>query len=197
MQWMIAARLTGQLLAAATLCAAPLCAQDVGADGLLREEVPMATAPQIEAAIVPERTLNCQLRRATNIDPARQQDEADIIYEGHYPLTLTLPSVQTPEVAGPGTSRPDRSPSRAYRVTADPNGIFAQFPATGFDRTADYWPAHVELAQTIMDKAFQYIILAAVPDRTDIKSIFISRAADAVAIDLKWVFRGSCRLAGS
>lgn len=165
-------------------------------DGLATTQVPMNSfVPTIEPGPVPNRTLQCQLSRATNVDPSKEQKEEEIVYEGDYPLTIALPATSLPQVAGVGTGQPDQKPDAGYRVVADPNQLFRDFPPTGFDRVADYWPKHVELGQTVMGKAFQFIIVEEVPGQPGTTSIFISRAADAVSIDVKWLFRGECRLA--
>lgn len=164
-------------------------AQDISSADVPFDE----SAPKIAAGPVPSRVLHCELRRAMNIDPARQQREEDIVYQGHFPLTLTLPGTSVPNVAGVGTARPDVKPHAGYRVTSDPNKLFEQFPSGAMDRVADYWPAQVQIGETVMGKAFQFIILNAVPGEPGTMSIYVSRAADAVAIDLGWIFRGTCR----
>jgi hypothetical protein len=43
-----------------------------------------------------------------------------------------------------------------------------------------------------MNAAFQFIILNEIKDQPDRWSIFVSRAADAVTVDVGWIFRGTC-----
>lgn len=155
-------------------------------------EIPMnEAAPQVPAGPVPLRTLQCHVRHATNIDPTASQSEADILYSDEADFTLELGAAQVPLAMGLGTANAGETPPASYRITADPQKLFAM-SGPSFDRVADYWPKHVEVGKTIMGKAFSFILLDAVEGDPAHMTAFVSRAADAVAIDLGWVYRGRC-----
>lgn len=164
------------------------------ADQVERSEIPMnEAAPQVTAGPVPPRILQCHVRHATNIDPTANQSEADILYSDEADFTLELGAGQVPLAVGLGTANAGEAPPASYRITADPQKLFAM-AGPSFDRVADYWPKHVEVGKTIMGKAFSFILLDAVEGDPAHMTAFVSRAADAVAIDLGWVYRGRCEL---
>lgn len=167
------------------------------ADQVERSDIPMnEAAPQVPAGPVPLRTLQCHVRHATNIDPTANQSEAGILYSDEADFTLELGAAQVPLAAGLGTANAVETPPASYRIAADPQNLFAM-AGPSFDRVADYWPKHVEVGKTIMGKAFSFILLDAVEGDPTHMTAFVSRAADAVAIDLGWIYRGRCELGQS
>lgn len=178
------------LIALLSLCAPAIAS----AAQVEKSEIPMNEAvPQIPAGPVAARILHCHVRHATNIDPTKSQAEEDIIYSDAADFTLALGAAQLPLATGLGTAQPDTAPPANYHIVTDPQNLF-RMAGPRFDRVADYWPKHVEVGKTIMGKAFSFILLDQVPGDPARMTAFVSRAADAVAIDLGWVYRGACRI---
>ncbi|QGP80482.1 hypothetical protein [Sphingobium sp. CAP-1] len=178
------------LMALSPLMGSPSAAQS---DDVAKSDVPMNEyAPKVPEGPAPLRVLTCHVRHATNIDPTLNQAESDIIYSDEADFTLELGAGRVPLAVGIGTARSDETPPVSYRIAADPQHLFAMAGPT-LDRVADYWPKHVEVGKTIMGKAFSFILLDEVPGDPAHMTAFVSRAADAVAIDLGWTYRGLCK----
>jgi hypothetical protein len=150
-------------------------------------------APKVPTAQFGKRVLTCHVRHATNIDPSREQAESEIVYAESHDFTLELAPAKVPYAVGVGTERPGEAPAAGYRVVEDPGKLFEMAGHT-FDRMADYWPKHVEAGKTIMGKAFSYIVLDQDPADPTRMFAFVSRAMDAVALDLTWMHRGQCEI---
>lgn len=169
-------------------------APTVAAQELNKEDVPFNEgAPQVPDQDAPERTLLCTVHHATNIDPTKAQAESDIVYGQTSQFTLILGAGHIPKAVGVGTADPGAAPDPSYKIASDPQNLFAMAGPT-FDRVADYWPRHVEVGKTIMGKAFSFILLDALPDTPGAMSAFVSRAADAVTVDVSWIHRGTCTI---
>lgn len=171
-----------------------LAAVTANAQAIDQTDVPFdMAAPDVPAVTLGTRVLHCSVRHATNLDISKQQTDADIIYGDAHDFTITLAGGQIPYAVGTGTARSDIMPKAGYAISSDPQGLFSMGPA-GLDRVADYWPKHVEIGKTIMGKAFAFVLLDAVQGDPTRMNAFVSRAVDAVTIDVTWVHRGTCTI---
>lgn len=173
---------------------AALLSGAASAQSVERFETPVnENAPDVPQAMVGKRVLNCHVRRATNIDPSKEQAEADIVYAEAHDFTLELAAGQVPLATGVSTAHPDVAPPAQYRIASDPQQLF-QMAGSTLDRVADYWPKHVEVGKTVMGKAFSFVLLDQIAGDPTHMTAFVSRAADAVTIDLTWIHRGQCEI---
>ena len=144
----------------------------------------------------PDRTLDCTLGRATNLDPARNQTADEIRHEGAYRFSLFLPA--RPQHAGPPPD-PTADPEPvdpATRILSDPTGLAADMPQ-GFYRVADLWPQRVELVGRIAGSPLvRFVVISEIDLLAGTANLFMTRAADAASIDLGTVYQGACRISG-
>lgn len=146
---------------------------------------------QAGAAMLPDRTLQCTLGRALNLDPTRNQTLDEIRYEGAHSFTLFLPAA--PKHIGPPPD-PSADPGPvdpAARIVADPSGLAPAAPRK-FTRVADLWPARVEIATALEPPLTHIIIITEIDEAKGTANLFMTRAADAASLDLQNVYQGGC-----
>jgi hypothetical protein len=148
---------------------------------------------------LPDRTLDCVLGRATNIDPSKTQTTADIIYEGRHRFKLRLPPVLK-HVGPPPDPTDDPEPvDIRTRVLADPDGLMRN-AAPNFQRVVDLWPDRVEMIATTPEVSangmplLRLIVINPIDEPRGAASLFMTTAADAGSIDMGSVYQGSCKV---
>lgn len=157
-----------------------------------------APAPR-SAARLPDRTLDCVLGRARNIDPSKQQTVADVVYEGRYPLKLRLPSIPVRNGPPPDPAEDPEPVDPRTRIVSDPLGLMEKV-APAFHRVVDLWPERVEMiAQTPEVSAngiplLRLIIVNSIDQARGTAGLFMTTAADAGSLDINSVYQGTCRI---
>jgi hypothetical protein len=152
-----------------------------------------AVEPQTADAMLPNRKLDCVLRRATNIDTKKTQTIADVIYEGHHPFSLFLPAI--PARTGPPPEAIDAPEpvNPATKILLDPDGLTKNFP-NRFDRVVDYWPQRVEMTTTINDPLVNLIIISDFDQTSGTANLFMTQATDVATFDMQHIYQGICKV---
>lgn len=145
------------------------------------------------SGMLPARTLECSLGRATNLDPTRNQSLDEIRYEGAHLFSLHLPAIPKRQVPPPDPSEPPEPVNPATQITFDPAGL-AKDHNSGFDRVIDLWPERVEMARIINPPMTRLIIISDIDTANGNANLFMAQAADAASMDLDRVYQGSCRI---
>lgn len=160
----------------------------------------VSATPSVSAPVIlPDRTLECVLSRATNVDPSKQQTTADLIFEGRHRLALRLPAVPARRGALPDPSDPPEPVDKRTRILADPDGLMKTV-ASNFDRVVDLWPQRVEMVAKTSETSANGIPLMRlfVISPLDVSgtraSIFMTTAADAASIDVNAIYHGACKV---
>lgn len=141
--------------------------------------------------MLPARTLDCTLGRMTNVDPTREQTEADIVYEGRHRLVLHLPAIPARTAPPPDAIEAPEPVDPRTRIVEDPDGLTARFPRR-FDRVVDLWPERVEMTTTIDDPLVNLIIVNPIDAAKGTAMLFMTQATDVATFDLQRVYRGPC-----
>jgi hypothetical protein len=156
-------------------------------------QAPAASKPAAPPAMLPERTLECRLRRATNLDPSRDQEMAEIRFEGEHRFALFLPAVRAAERPGDlSTEIPDAGTADPrIRILADPGRLAEGMPAR-FGRAVDHWPVRVELSAEVRPGIFFLIILDPIDATLGKARLFMTYTNDTLVYDLSRVHIGVC-----
>jgi len=149
--------------------------------------------PPSAPAMLPDRLLRCSLGRATNLDPAKLQTTADVIYDGKHDFVLFLPAIPVRQGPPPDATDPPEPVDARTRILSDPDGLASSVPAR-FDRVVDYWPQRVELATTIADPLTNVIIVHDISAADGKATLFMTRARDAASPDLERVYQAPCSI---
>ena len=150
-------------------------------------------APAIPA-MLPDRMLECDLGRALNLDPTRNQQRSEVHYEGHHPFRLFLPGIAKRTAPPPDPADPAEPVDPRTKVAYDPDRLTDGVPAH-FDRVVDYWPSRVEMATTMPDGQFHFIVISDIDLANRTAILFMTQATDVANMDLKHVYSGQCRIA--
>jgi hypothetical protein len=157
---------------------------------------PAETGRAQASALLPERRLTCTVARATNVDLSRQQDRAELQFEGQHRLDLFLPAIAAP---APGkfdpaadAVAPDADPRT--RITADPDGLARELKGS-FERVADNWPVRVELSGEVGPRSFLLLILNPIDQAAGKADLFMTYTNDTLNYDVKRIYLGSCDVA--
>jgi hypothetical protein len=148
-----------------------------------------APAPKI----IPERLLQCTLKRMTNFDPSANQSAADITYEGRYPFALRLPERPVRTAPPPDITEAPEPVDPRTRVVADPAGLTKDFP-NQFNRVVDLWPERVEMTSVIDQPLVNMIIINPIDPAKGTATLFMTRAKDLNAYDSEHMYTGDCRI---
>jgi hypothetical protein len=154
----------------------------------------LAEVPSPTAAMLPERTLQCVLGRATNLDATKDQTTDDIVYEGRHPFTVFLPAIPVRTGPPPEAVDPAEPVDPRTRILADPDGLTREFPPH-FDRVVDYWPDRVEMTTVINDPLVNLIIIHPIDPAQGTASIFMTQATDVATFDMQHIYQGTCSVA--
>jgi len=146
---------------------------------------------KIQPDMLPDRTLECTLSRALNLDPTRNQSRDEIQYEGSYPFSLRLPAIPKRQTPPPDPTLPPEPVHPATGIVSDPLGL-ATDTAKAFDRVIDMWPFRVEMARAIDPTLSRIIIVSDIDPENGTANLFMARAADAASMDMNNIFIGGC-----
>jgi hypothetical protein len=151
----------------------------------------------------PERVLQCALRHATNVDPAKRQTQADIVYEGRFGLTLRLAAAAARPGPPPDPGDPPEPVDPRTAVLADPDHLMRPVhgdaaPLPAFSRVVDLWPRRVEMIAPVGGIAsnglpiVRLIIIDPIDDAAKTAGIYLTTASDAGSIDIGAIYSGRC-----
>lgn len=149
---------------------------------------PMASAA---ATLLPNRLLRCVLGRMTNLDPTRNQTDAEIVYEGKHPFELLLPAIAARTAPPPDAIDAPEPVDARTRIVADPDKLTDKFP-NRFDRVVDYWPKRVEMTTTINDPLVNLIVINPIDAQAGTAMLFMTQATDVATYDMEHLYRGKC-----
>jgi hypothetical protein len=150
-------------------------------------------APPPGAGRLPNRTLQCTLSRATNLDLKKHQTVDEIVLEGSHPFTLFLPAVPALQGPPPEAYEPALPVPPATRIVADPDRL-ARDGVRHFDRVVDKWPDRTELATTLGDGLIHLIIVHPIDVAGGTARLFMTTANQTMVYDLAHVYMGACRV---
>jgi hypothetical protein len=142
-------------------------------------------------AMLPDRLLDCTLRRITNFDPNRNQGPGDFTFEGRHRFKLFLPAIPVRTTEPPASTSPPEPVDPRTRIVADPDGLAREAPIR-FDRVVDYWPDRVEMTAPISNVAVKLIIVTPIDLQRKTADLFMANANDAVTWDHDRLYSGSC-----
>lgn len=160
---------------------------------------PVAATSPGDANLLPDRTLECVVGRATNIDPSKQQTTADIVYEGRHPLTLRLPPIARHTGEPPDPSDDPEPVDARTRVLADPDGLMRNV-ATDFQRVVDLWPERVEMIAKTPEMSanglplVRLVVINPIDEARGAANLFMTNAADAGSMDMDSIYQGNCKV---
>lgn len=147
----------------------------------------------LEGQRLPARTLECDLGRITNFDPAKNQSVSDYKYEGRYYLKIFLPPNAVSTAPPPEATQPPEPVDPRTRVISDPSGLLKE-SVSGFDRVVDLWPQRVEMTAPISNIAVNLIVIDQIDERRKTAGLFLTKANDAVTFDHDNLYSGMCRV---
>lgn len=150
-----------------------------------------APAPGAKPVLLPDRQLVCTLGRMTNLDPTRQQTNADIVYEGSHRFVLFLPRIAKRTGPPPDATDPPEPVDPRTKILADPDGLASGFP-NRFDRVVDLWPERVEMTTAIADPLVNLIVVSEIDQAAGTATLFMTRATDVATFDMSKLYRGTC-----
>jgi hypothetical protein len=166
---------------------------------LLAFAIATASAPAIASgqtasvAMLPDRTLDCTLGRALNLDPSRNQSRDEIRYEGAYSFSVFLPSIPQRQSQPPDPTEMPEPVNPATRILADPAGL-ASDQNSAFNRVVDMWPERVEMARTINPALSRLIIVSDIDAANGSANLFMAEATDAASMNMEKIFLGRCQV---
>lgn len=143
-------------------------------------------------AMLPARSLTCDLGHATNVNLAREQTAEELRFDAYHRVSLFLPAIpvrttEPPDPAYPPTEKVDKR----TRITADPDRIAADIIAP-FNRVVDLWPARVEMTAPIPANKVKLLIVSNYDETTRKAQLFMTNAADMATWDMDKIFAGYC-----
>jgi hypothetical protein len=153
----------------------------------------IASGQATPVTMLPDRTLDCKLGRALNLDPTRNQSLDEIRYEGAYPFSLRLPSIPVRQSRPPDPTDAPEPVDPATRILADPAGL-ANDQNSAFNRVIDMWPDRVEMARAINPTLSRLIIVSDIDTANGTTNLFMAEATDAASMDMGKVFQGRCHV---
>lgn len=153
---------------------------------------PVAARPAAPA-MLPDRTLDCTLRRIANFDPSREQKPSEYVLEGAHRVRLFLPSIPVRTAPPPESTEPAEPVDPRTRVLLDPDAVTGDV-ARAFDRVVDDWPRRVEMTRPVTDVAVNLVILDQIDAARGTANMFVTVANDAVTYDQQKLFVGPCRV---
>jgi hypothetical protein len=146
------------------------------------------TAP----AMLPARSLTCDLGHATNVDTSRQQSDDELVFDARHQLGLFLPAIPVRTSEPPDPAYPVSEPVNKHtRITRDPDKITADIIAP-FNRVVDYWPDRVEMTAPIGLKKYKLLIVSGYDANTHRAKLFMTNAVDLSTWDMGKIFAGYC-----
>ncbi|WP_225010298.1 MULTISPECIES: hypothetical protein [Novosphingobium] len=148
-------------------------------------------AATAEPARLPDRTLNCRLGHATNLDPLKQQDRNEITFDSYHALSLRLPPIAARTTPPPDATEPAEPIDRRTRILSDPDGLTAGTLGT-FERVIDLWPERVELTLPMDGGVSKLMILSDYDPATQTAQMFMTNATDLATFDFKQTYLGPC-----
>ena len=142
-------------------------------------------------AMLPDRTLTCDLGHATNLDPLKDQTDTDIIYDSRHVFGVHLPAVPARTTPPPDATEPPEPVAKGTRIIADPDGI-AKDVIGPVVRVADLWPERVELTLPISSYEVKLIIITDFDAPSGKARMFMTNAKDAATFNMDRIYGGNC-----
>ena len=148
----------------------------------------------MKPALLPARTLSCNVGHPTNLDFTRDQTADELKIESHHPISLLLPPipVRTSEPVDPAYAA--EPVDKRTRITLDPDKITADIIAP-FNRVVDLWPARVEMTAPVSARKVKVLIITDYDDVTHKAQLFMTNASDMLTWDRDTIFVGDCDVA--
>lgn len=146
-------------------------------------------------ALLPARSLTCDLGRVTNVDTTREQSLNELTFAGQHHLSLFLPAipVRTSEPPDPAFQETEKV-NKKTRITRDPDKITADIIAP-FNRVVDLWPERVEMTAPMAAGKSKLLIVTDYDASTGKAKLFMTNARDLLTWDMDKIFAGFCDVA--
>jgi len=143
-------------------------------------------------ALLPARTLSCNVGHPTNLDLTRDQTEDELKIDSRHQVGLFLPPipVRTTEPPDPAFAAIEPVDKRT-RFTADPDRIVADVSAP-FTRVVDLWPERVEMTAPVSAKKVKVLVISNYDETTHKAQLFMTNATDLLSWDRDTIFVGRC-----
>lgn len=146
-------------------------------------------------ALLPARSLTCDLGHATNVDTSHAQTADELIFDGRHQLGLFLPAIPVRTSEPPDPAFQETEPvNKNTRITRDPDRIAADIIAP-FNRVVDLWPERVEMTAPMAAGKSKLLIVTDYDAATHKAKLFMTNARDLMTWDMDKIFAGYCDVA--
>ena len=141
--------------------------------------------------MLPDRSLTCDLGHATNLDPLKNQSDADIIYDARHAFSVHLPAIPARTSPPPDATESAEPVAKGTSITADPDGI-AKDVIGPVVRLVDLWPERVELTLPMSPVEVKLIIITDYDEASHKARMFMTNAKDAATFNMDQIYGGNC-----
>ncbi|MFM9937544.1 MAG: hypothetical protein ACKVOL_15265 [Novosphingobium sp.] len=142
-------------------------------------------------ALLPDRTLHCDLGHATNVDTTIEQTDADVVYDSRHVFAFHLPAVPVRTSPPPDATEWPEPVANGTGIVADPDNIAAD--VTGpVKRVVDLWPTRVELTLPMAGNQSKLIVVTDIDETTGSARVFMTDAKDLATYDTNRIYAGNC-----
>lgn len=146
-------------------------------------------------ALLPARSLSCNVGHPTNLDFTRDQTEDELKFDSRHQVGLFLPPIPVrtsapPDPAFAATELVDKR----TRFTNDPDRIAADITAP-FTRVVDLWPERVEMTAPVSARKVKVLVITNYDETTHKAQLFMTNATDLLTWDRDTIFVGRCDVA--
>ena len=142
-------------------------------------------------ALLPDRTLTCDLGHASNVDTTVEQTDNDVVYDSRHSLTLHLPARPARSTPPPDAVDPPEPVTKGTGIVADPDGIASNVSGP-IRRVIDLWPARVELTIPMAGIQSKLIVISDIDEVAGRARMFMTDAMDVATYDTKKIYAGNC-----
>lgn len=155
---------------------------------------PAASQAAPPPAMLPDRTLDCAMRRVTNPDLGHDQPYEALLFEGSSRLVLHLSPVPVRTTPPPEPYETPEATPATTRVTLDEGRLLAGVPVP-FSRVVDRWPTRVEIATDIDDRQLNLMILSPIDPGRGTARLFLTFSNYQFGYDPGRIYIGDCTIA--
>lgn len=147
------------------------------------------TGPAV--AMLPDRTLSCDLGHATNIDATKDQTDVDIVYDSRHAFSLHLPAVPERTTQPPDATELPEPVAKGTQIIADPDKLAGDVIGP-FVRVIDLWPKRVEMTMPMSRIESKLIIISDIDEAAGRARLFMTNAKDLATFNMDRIYSGNC-----
>jgi hypothetical protein len=144
-------------------------------------------------ALLPARTLSCNVGHPTNLDFTRDQTADELKFESHHRLSLFLPPIPVRTGEPPDPAYAPEPVDKRTRITLDPDKIAADITAP-FNRVVDLWPDRVEMTAPVSARKVKVLVITDYNEPAHKAQLFMTNASDLLTWDRDTIFLGDCEV---